>query len=142
MGIERSIKAAEKAQIIILITEPGIPYPDIPVREDQTIINIVNKTEQFQALHNIGLKELEDQLVAAVPHDDNDLLVTNLRHYDALTQANADIQRALKSLLINLSGDLVAEDLRQCLNHLSQILGQITTDEVLANIFKNFCVGK
>ncbi len=83
MGIERSIKAAEKAQIIILITEPGIPYPDILVREDQTVLKIVNKTEQFQALHNIGLKELEEQLVAAVPHDDNDLLVTNLRHYDA-----------------------------------------------------------
>ncbi len=143
MGIERSIKAAEKAQIIILITEPGIPYPDIPVRNDQTVIRIVNKTDQFQALHNIGLKELEDKLVAAVPHDDNnDLLVTNLRHYEALTQANADILRALESLQQNLSGDLVAEDLRQCLTHLSQILGQITTDEVLGNIFRNFCIGK
>lgn len=143
MGIERSIKAAQKAQIIILITEPGIPYPDVPIRQDQTIIKIVNKTDQFQALHQIGLKELEEQLVAAVPHDDaNGLLVTNIRHFEALTQANADIQRALESLRLNLSGDLVAEDLRQCLTHLSQILGQITTDEVLGNIFKNFCVGK
>lgn len=143
MGIERSIKAAQKAQIIILITEPGIPYPDVPIRQDQTIIKIVNKTEQFQALNQIGLKELEEQLVAAVPHDDaNGLLVTNIRHFEALTQANADIQRALESLRLNLSGDLVAEDLRQCLTHLSQILGQITTDEVLGNIFKNFCVGK
>lgn len=143
MGIERSIKAAQKAQIIILITEPGIPYPDVPIRQDHTIIKIVNKTDQFQALHKIGLKELEEQLVAAVPHDDaNGLLVTNIRHFEALTQANADIQRALDSLHLNLSGDLVAEDLRQCLTHLSQILGQITTDEVLGNIFKNFCVGK
>ena len=143
MGIERSIKAAQKAQIIILITEPGIPYPDVPIRQDQTIIKIVNNTEQFQALNQIGLKELEEQLVAAVPHDDaNGLLVTNIRHFEALTQANADIQRALESLRLNLSGDLVAEDLRQCLTHLSQILGQITTDEVLGNIFKNFCVGK
>lgn len=143
MGIERSIKAAQKAQIIILITEPGIPYPDVPIRQDQTIIKIVNKTDQFQALHQIGLKELEEQLVAAVPHDDaNGLLVTNIRHFEALTQANADIQRALESLRLNLSGDLVAEDLRQCLTHLSQILGQIMTDEVLGNIFKNFCVGK
>ena len=143
MGIERSIKAAQKAQIIILITEPGIPYPDVPIRQDQTIIKIVNKTDQFQALHQIGLKELEEQLVAAVPHDDaNGLLVTNIRHFEALTQANADIQRALESLRLNLSGDLVAEDLRQCLTHLSQILGQITTDEVLGNIFKNFCIGK
>ena len=142
MGIERSIKAAQKAQIILLITEPDVEFPDVPIRQDQTIIKIVNKTEHFQALNNIGLQELEAQLVAAVPHDYNDLLVTNLRHFEALTKANADIQRAHEALILNISGDLVAEDLRQCLIHLGEILGQITSDEILSNIFSHFCIGK
>lgn len=142
MGIERSIKAAQKAQIILLMTEPGVDFPDIPIRQDQTVIRIINKTEHFQALNNIGIQKLEEQLIAAVPHDNNTLLVTNIRHFEALTKANTDIQRAHEALMLNISGDLVAEDLRQCLIHLGEILGQITSDEVLSNIFSHFCIGK
>ncbi|MBO4444806.1 MAG: tRNA uridine-5-carboxymethylaminomethyl(34) synthesis GTPase MnmE [Bacteroidaceae bacterium] len=143
LGIERSIRAAEKAQIIILITEPGVPYPHIPLRADQTVIRVVNKTEAFQALTGKGIDELERQLVAAVPSTETDeLLVTNVRHYEALTLALADISRALSSLQNGLSGDLVAEDLRFGLSHLGEILGVITSDDILANIFSHFCVGK
>ncbi len=142
MGIERSIAAAEKAQIIILLTEPGVPYPDITVRNDQQIIRIVNKTATFQALNDIGIKELEDQLIASVNTDDSDILVTNIRHYDSLTQALADIQRAAQALHQSLSGDLVSEDLRQCIHHLSSILGEIDNEEVLGTIFSRFCIGK
>ncbi len=144
MGIERSIRAAEKAQIIILLTEPGVPYPDITVRDDQTVIRITNKTDKFQALHGIGIKELEQQLVASLPHNDgSNLLVTNLRHYEALSTANADITRAIDALSLGLSGDLISEDLRLCITHLSDILGNsISTDEVLGVIFSRFCIGK
>lgn len=142
MGIERSIKAAQKAQIILLMTEPGVDFPNIPIRPDQTVIKIINKTEHFQALYHIGIQELEEQLIASVHHDNNTLLVTNIRHFEALTKANTDIQRAHEALMLNISGDLVAEDLRQCLIHLGEILGQITSDEVLSSIFSHFCVGK
>ncbi len=142
MGIERSIGAAEKAQIIILINEPGVDFPNIDVREDQQVIRITNKTEQFQALYNIGVKELEEKLVASVPNNDHEILVTNLRHYEALTNANTDITRAKESLISGFSGDIIAEDLRMCLSHLGEILGQITSDEVLQNIFSHFCIGK
>lgn len=142
MGIERSIKAAQKAQIILLMTEPGVDFPNIPIRPDQTVIKIINKTEHFQALYHIGIQELEEQLIASVHHDNNTLLVTNIRHFEALTKANTDIQRAHEALMLNISGDLVAEDLRQCLIHLGEILGQITSDEVLSNIFSHFCIGK
>ena len=143
LGIERSRKAAEKAQIIILITEPGVEFPTIEIKPDQTIIKIRNKTKDFQALHGIGIKELKEQLVASVPLDKTDnILVTNIRHFEALSLAQEDIIRSLDSLRMNLSGDLVCEDLRQCLTHLGEILGDITIDEVLANIFKNFCIGK
>lgn len=142
MGIERSIGAAEKAQIIILLNEPGVDFPNIDVREDQQVIRITNKTEQFQALYNIGVKELEEKLVASVPNNDHEILVTNLRHYEALTNANTDITRAKESLISGFSGDIIAEDLRMCLSHLGEILGQITSDEVLQNIFSHFCIGK
>ena len=143
MGVERSVQAAKKAQIIILLTEPGVPYPEIPFRENQTIIRIVNKTDSFQALTGKGVDELEKQLIATIPQKDSSaLLVTNARHFEALSLADEDIQRVLSSLHEGLSGDLISEDLRQCLSHLSEILGTISTDEILGNIFQKFCVGK
>ncbi len=143
LGIERSIKAAEKAQIIILITEPGVPYPNITPNENQHVIEVINKSELFQALDGIGLSWLEDELVKAAPKlPEDSILVTNLRHKQALDLALTDIQRSIQSLEFNLPGDLIAEDLRQCLSHLSEIIGQVTNDEVLGNIFSHFCIGK
>lgn len=143
LGIERSIKAAEKAQIIILMTEPGVPYPNITPNENQLVIEVINKSELFQALDGIGLSWLEDELVKAAPKlPEDSILVTNLRHKQALDLALIDIQRSIQSLEFNLPGDLIAEDLRQCLSHLSEIIGQVTNDEVLGNIFSHFCIGK
>ena len=72
-----------------------------------------------------------------------DVIVNNARHYDALTRAHDHIQRVIDGLQMQLSGDLLSEDLRQALDTLSEITGgQITPNEVLGNIFKNFCVGK
>ncbi len=143
MGIERSVRAAEKAQIIILLTEPGVPYPDIPTRPDQTIIRIVNKTPEFQALHGIGINQLEAKLVVSIPNgDDSDLLVSNIRHYEALSLALADITHAINSLHLSLSGDLVSEDLRQCIHHLSEIVGEVTSTDALRAVFERFCIGK
>ena len=143
MGIERSMQAARKARIILLVTEPGVPYPTIEPDESQTVIKILNKTNDFQAINSKGLPWLEDQLAKAVPQVDSDtLLITNQRHKEALTQAHTDIERAIRSLRTNLSGDLIAEDLRQCITHLAEIVGEISTTAVLENIFQHFCVGK
>ncbi len=142
MGIERSYKAAEKAQIIILLAEPGVPWPDIPVRDDQIVVKRINKTDDFQALTGKGVGQLREELVKAVKREDTDILVTNLRHYEALCLAREDIARAGDSLSAGLSADIVAEDLRQCLAHLGEILGDVTPSEVLSNIFSHFCIGK
>lgn len=144
MGIERSISAVSKAQIIIMLTEPGVPYPIIDVRKDQTVINIVNKSKDFQAINGLGVDKLKSDILHAVTKVSNsDLLITNLRHKEALDRALLDIRRSIEALSVNLSGDLISEDLRQCLFHLAEITGgQITSDEVLGNIFKNFCIGK
>ena len=154
LGIERSIAAAQRAQIILMMTQPGTPYPDIPVRDDQTIIHIENKTEAFQAKFGIGLDTLRQHLIDAAPKiPADDIVVTNARHYEALTRAHSHLQRVLDGLgtahcqlsIVNsqLPPDLVAEDLRLTLDTLAEITGgQITPNEVLGNIFKNFCMGK
>ena len=144
MGIDRSISAAQRALIIIMMTVPDTPYPDIPVRDDQTVIRIENKTEQFQAKFGVGLDQLRQQLIDAAPKTtDTDIIVTNARHYDALVRANEHLQRVIDGLQMQLSGDLLSEDLRLTLDTLAEITGgQITPNEVLGNIFKHFCVGK
>ncbi len=144
MGIQRSMAAAEKAQIIILLTESGVPFPDVPLRNDQQVIRITNKIPEFQALTGIGIKELEEQLIACVQHDTADILVTNLRHYEALQQARAYICNVQHSLQQNLPGDLVSPELHDVLYALGDITGQgrITSQETLNNLFKNFCIGK
>lgn len=144
LGIERSISAAQRARIILLMTQPGIPYPDIPVRDDQTVIRIENKTETFQAKFGVGLDDLKQRLIDAVPQTaDSDVIITNARHYEALTRAHSHLQRVIDGLQQNISGDLLSEDLRQVLDTLAEITGgQITTHEVLGNIFSHFCVGK
>ncbi len=147
MGIERSLKASEKAQIIILLTEPDVPFADICLSEGQHVIRIVNKTSEFSALNGVGIEELERQLVDFVKTSEADtsnaLLITNQRHKAALDLALDDICRAMDALKAGISGDLVSEDLRQCITHLSEIVGgEITPDEVLGKIFSHFCVGK
>lgn len=144
LGIERSLKAAERAKVIILMTEPGVPFPDINTRDDQTVIRITNKSEHFQAINGIGLADLQQQLVDTLPTvNDDTVLITNLRHKQALDLALGDIRRSIDAMHMGLSGDLISEDLRQCLTHLAEIVGgEITPHEVLGNIFKHFCIGK
>ena len=93
-----------------------------------------------------GIEELEQAIYEAadIPTlTENDIIVTNARHYDALVRAHEHIQRVIDGLQMQLSGDLLSEDLRLTLDTLTEITGgQITPNEVLGNIFKNFCVGK
>jgi tRNA modification GTPase len=100
----------------------------------------------ISAKHNIHLDHLEQAVYKAanIPTlTDTDVIITNARHYDALLRAHESISIVLSGMEAQLSGDLLSEDLRQVLSHLSEITGgEITTPEVLGNIFKNFCVGK
>lgn len=100
----------------------------------------------ISAKEGLGLDTLTDTLVGLAQENTTsagDIIVTNARHYAALTAALVDIRRVRQGLSTHLSGDFVAQDLRECLFHLAEITGgAVTTDEVLGTIFKNFCVGK
>jgi tRNA modification GTPase len=100
----------------------------------------------LSAKNRMGLDELETLLVetAALPEiSQNDVIVTNIRHYEALVRALESIHRVQDGLLMNLSGDFVSQDLRECLSHLAEIVGgAFDVEDVLGNIFKHFCIGK
>ena len=148
LGIERSMQAAQKAQIIILLTEPGVDFPKIKTTKDQTVIRITNKTAKFQALNNIGIDALEKRLIDIAQSYtsggvSDGVLITNIRHKQMLDQAHRDILPVIQGLESHLSGDLVAEDLRVVISSLNAILGKdITSQDTLNNIFSHFCVGK
>ena len=72
----------------------------------------------------------------------NDTIITNSRHYDALLKALEEINKVQDGLNANLPSDLMAIDIRQALFHFGEITGQVTNDELLGNIFANFCIGK
>ena len=72
----------------------------------------------------------------------NDIIVTNIRHYEALIRALAAIQRVIDGMQNNISSDFLAQDIRECMHYLGEITGQISNDEILGNIFAKFCIGK
>ena len=165
IGIERTYAAIDKARIVLWIidSEPSSEeISNILQRiKDKHLIVVRNKTDKgdinnFTLLHHSlvsisakfgkGIDKLEQAIheAADIPAlTDNDIIVTNARHYEALTRSHVCIQRVIDGLQMQLSGDLLSEDLRQALDTLAEITGgQITPNEVLGNIFKNFCVGK
>jgi tRNA modification GTPase len=72
----------------------------------------------------------------------NEIVVSNARHYQALIQAEQSVSRVIDGLNSGLSGDFIAMDLRDTLHYIGTITGKITTDEILANVFSRFCIGK
>ena len=165
IGITRTYAAIDKARIVLWLidTEPSTEeINDVLQRtEHKKLIVIKNKADKadnnsynllnrpfitISAKFGTGIEELEQAIYEAanIPAlTENDIIVTNARHYDALVRAHDSIQRVIDGLQMQLSGDLLSEDLRQALDTLAEITGgQITPNEVLGNIFKNFCVGK
>lgn len=94
-----------------------------------------------------GLEQLKQLLATSLStlqaeNNSTGTIVSNLRHYEALSAALSATDRVIEGLHQGLSGDFVSQDLRECIYHLSDIVGEVTTDQVLGNIFKHFCVGK
>lgn len=99
----------------------------------------------LSAKRRTNIDELQQILVSAanLPSvTQNDVIVTNVRHYEALTHALEAIKRVQEGLASNLSGDFVSQDIRECIFHLNDIAGEVTNDMVLRNIFEHFCIGK
>ncbi|CAH0335485.1 tRNA modification GTPase MnmE [Flavobacterium sp. CECT 9288] len=99
----------------------------------------------LSAKNKEGVDELKNQLLSFVNTGalrNNETIVTNTRHYDSLLKALDEISKVKYALETNLSSDLMALDIREALYHFGMITGQVTNDELLGNIFANFCIGK
>lgn len=168
MGIQRTQMAINKALIVLWIIDKQPTKGEIQkmqeLSSDKKLIIVQNKIDvsdpidsncflpyavnliHFSAKQNKNTDIIENAIFNAAGignYKDNEIIVSNARHYDVLTKANVSIKEVINGLQHKLSGDLIAEDLRKTIDILSEITGeQITSDEVLSNIFKHFCVGK
>ena len=165
IGIDRTYAAIEKARIVLWLIDQEPSTGDISEvtqrTENKKLIVVANKIDKednnsynllnlpfiaISAKFGTGMEALEQAIYEAadIPTlTENDIIVTNARHYDALVRAHEHLERVLDGLNNGLSGDLLSEDLRLTLDTLAEITGgQITPNEVLGNIFKHFCVGK
>ncbi len=115
------------------------------LEKELTIDNGQQQTLFISAKQNIGIDELKQTLLSFVNTGalrNNETIVTNSRHYDSLLKALEEIQKVKWGLESNLSSDLMAIDIREALYHFGEITGEVTNDELLGNIFANFCIGK
>lgn len=121
----------------------------LPKEELASIVSQLNtknaKLIPLSAKNKIGIEDLKNQLLSFVNTGalrNNETIVTNTRHYDSLLKALEEIQKVKYGLQTNLSSDLMAIDIKEALYHFGLITGQVTNDELLGNIFANFCIGK
>lgn len=93
--------------------------------------------ENISALEQLIIKEAH-----LSENQSSDIIVTNARHYQALVKAQEAIERAIYGLTTGISGDFVSQDIRECMHHLGEITGEISTTDILSTIFSKFCIGK
>lgn len=169
LGIERTKERIQRSMLVLLLIS-GPLSPDeieeqirsLQLSEEQQLIILFNKSdlwdttplaEKFGSLYPVlslaarsgeGLESLKSLLIQSVGADipEESLVVSNIRHYEALLHASEALERAITSLTNGLPADLISEDVRQVLYQLGTITGEITTEDILGNIFGKFCIGK
>jgi len=170
LGIARSYEQIQKAEIILLlfdlknekantILKQIEKFKKLSLSESQIFLPIFNKTDlvnltEFEKLKDLGLflsakskenlEELKARLVDVIHfvETDNQLIVTNVRHFEILKKCAASLILVEDGLEQQIPGDLLAMDIRETIHHLSEITGDISNDELLGHIFANFCIGK
>jgi tRNA modification GTPase len=168
MGVERTISEVGKSNVLLYVFDtieisPAEVQEDIQKLERQglSIVLLANKVDAtnnfnvkdfgdaypiipISAKEKQGIKEIKTQLSEEVQKfaSESDTIVINARHYEAFSKALKDIYKVEESLEMQIPGDLLAMDIRSAIRHLSSIIGDITEDDLLGNIFANFCIGK
>jgi tRNA modification GTPase len=144
-SIREMIRESEK-RLIILINKTDTAIGDRQAELERMISVEKNDTLLFiSAKNKSGLDELRIKLSDISMRDklmSEDIIITNIRHYNALTKVSESLGRVLSGIEDHIPEDLIAIDIRQAIHYLGEITGEITSDEILGNIFKNFCIGK
>ncbi len=134
-----------EARLIIVLNKTDQVEDVLTPQETIRLFTAGEKIIPISARTGTNLDLLVKELLDAVNGGElnsSDVIVSNIRHYEALKNALAAVQRVDSGLQSGISAEFISQDIRECLHYLGEITGEITTDEVLGNIFKNFCVGK
>lgn len=165
IGIERALEKIQKASIIMYVYDAaattreeltqalsqfdGLAAVVLPIANKADLIGEPVLAEGYSTIvlsarDKTGVEELKQRLIEVVRKDQvkNDVVITNLRHYEALKHAGTSLEQVQVGLMQHISGELLAFDIRKALFHLGEITGEVTTDDLLANIFSKFCIGK
>lgn len=146
--VEERIKGTRKKLLVLLNKVDQVATEDEVVETEKAIRKVTHQEDELlriSAKLGTNIDKLTSSLLNSVnysPVDQNEIMVTNVRHYEALKHAYDALQRAREGMESGLSSDLFVMDVRQVIHYLGEITGEITTDEVLGNIFRNFCIGK
>lgn len=160
MGIDRTYRAMENAQIILHVAALDNPtFEEVTILPHQKYLRVINKVDHktnapladddaplsLSAKYNEGIASLRLRLRACTDTqhlNSSSVVVTNMRHYTALAKASESLEMALRAMEMNVPSDLLSEDIRQTLHHLGEITGDITSEDILQTIFSKFCIGK
>jgi tRNA modification GTPase len=170
LGIERTMQKIEKAEIVLYMidaVDKDACEKVYQIREkakDKSLVLVINKIDiaesdvskqleeckelkivEISAKQKKNIKELTDTLLDIIhysPESKTGTIITNTRHFELLQKAYDASLRVDEGIVSGITGDFLAQDIREILNHIGEITGEFTTDEVLGNIFANFCIGK
>jgi len=168
MGVARTKEQMRKASLILYLFDLsnvseeeikteiqglealGIPYFKVGNKLDKADPDLVNRLKKdnfifISASNKTNIPQLKESILSRFQVKNvkqGDVLVTNLRHYQNLLQTHESLERVLQGMGKGVTGDFLAMDIRQALHFLGEITGEITTDDLLANIFSKFCIGK
>ena len=160
MGIDRSYRAIANAHIIIHLASAEEPeFSNIEHSCNQHYIQVINKIDKLtsstklasnnllyiSAKSGLGIDKLRTRLrevTDTTQLSSGSIVVSNMRHYSALNKASEALADAREAMMMNISSELLSEDIRRILHHLGEITGEITTTDILQTIFSKFCIGK
>ena len=165
MGVERAIRKIESSSLIIYVYDASKEKAEQVKKDLKTfntsnlpILTIANKADllpsdstvdtkhlKLSAINSTDCQKVKDKIYQLSGLNDLNLestIITNARHVEALQKAHADLLKVKEGMDSNVTGDFLAMDIRQVLHHLGSITGEISSDDLLGNIFANFCIGK
>ena len=159
MGIERTWKKAQDAEIVLVVSDNESTTVDETLLKGKTVIRVYNKSDinhfdpsslgehaiAISAKQGTNIDRLEQMLVDAThirKVEDSDIIVTNVRHVEALRKAHEAITKVAQQINEGISGDIISLDLHACIDALAEIVGDVTSEDTLHTIFSRFCVGK
>lgn len=162
-GVFRSREAIKNADVVLFMDDATSDYSSdlfdeiLTLTDANRVLKVANKVDLAEEDHskydlgisaktgegiNILFKRLKEKSVGSQSYSEKSAVVSNLRHYSALKKAKDSLEDAEKSIKENLSGEFVATDLRNAESSLGEIIGKVTSDDILNNIFAKFCIGK